>query len=187
MASYPRGVPRASLSGVVTQVTDGDTITVDGRNVRLQGIDAPERDQPYGSQASIALRSAVQGRRVCLEVREIDQYGRLVAVVYQDDRNINRWLVRQGHVWEYDRYSDDWMLSGLEWLAWSPTGVCGPVASLSRLGSGAMARTLPAAASPGLAPGTTEIAPISRPRSRRGLRRFPIRTRTGTGRPNRQW
>jgi endonuclease YncB( thermonuclease family) len=104
----------ASLSGTVSEVTDGDTITVSGRSVRLQGIDAPERGQPHGQAATEALRAAVLDERVRLELRGNDRYGRLIAVVYRDDRNINRWLVRQGHAWEYDRYSDDPAMVRLE-------------------------------------------------------------------------
>lgn len=49
----------------------------------------------------------------------MDQYGRLITVVYRDGRNINRWLVRRGHAWEYGRYSEYPMLGWLEWLAWT--------------------------------------------------------------------
>lgn len=90
---------------IVTEVVDGDTLTLAGRDVRLQGIDAPESDQPHGDAATMALTVEVHGQRVRLEVRGEDKYGRLVAVVYRDGRNVNRWIVRQGHAWEYDRYS----------------------------------------------------------------------------------
>lgn len=39
---------------------------------------------------------------------------RLIALVYRGERNVNRWLVRQGHAWDYDRYSEDPALGGLE-------------------------------------------------------------------------
>lgn len=100
--------------GVVTRVVDGDTIEAGGQDVRLQGIDAPERDQPHGGRATAALKSLILHRRVRLEVQGADQYGRLIAVVYRDGRNINRWLVEQGHAWEYDRYSEDPVLGRLE-------------------------------------------------------------------------
>ncbi len=103
-----------SLSGVATEVTDGDTLTVSGRSVRLQGIDAPERDQPHGAAATMALTGEALDQWVRLEVRAEDRYGRVVAVLYREDRNLNRWLVRQGHAWEYVRYSDDPALGSLE-------------------------------------------------------------------------
>lgn len=103
-----------NLSGVATEVTDGDTTTVGGRSVRLQGIDAPERDQPHGPEATAALGSAVLDHQVRLEVRGQDRYRRLIAVVYHDNRNTNRSLVRQGHAWEYNWYSEDPALGTLE-------------------------------------------------------------------------
>ena len=50
-------IAQADMTGVVVSVTDGDTIKVLDENsnqhkVRLTGIDAPERGQPFG-QASI--------------------------------------------------------------------------------------------------------------------------------------
>lgn len=102
------------MEAVVTKVTDGDTIEAGGRDVRLQGIDAPERDQPHGNQATASLKSLILHRRVRLDVRGTDQYGRLIAVAYTEGRNVNRWLVEQGHAWEYDRYSEDPALGPLE-------------------------------------------------------------------------
>jgi len=88
--------------GVVTRVIDGDTVEVAGESVRLQGIDAPESDQPHGGTATTALKARILDRRVTLKVQGEDRYGRLIAVIHLDDRNINRWLVASGHAWEYD-------------------------------------------------------------------------------------
>lgn len=107
----------AELEAVVTKVIDGDTIEAGERDVRLQGIDAPERDQPHGNEATAALKSVILHRRVRLAVQGTDQYGRFIAAVYRDGQNINRWLVEQGHAWEYNRYSEDPALGRLEWKA----------------------------------------------------------------------
>jgi endonuclease YncB( thermonuclease family) len=51
----PSGVPSEAGWVKVDRVTDGDTIVLmDRRRVRLHGIDAPERDQPYGPIATAA-------------------------------------------------------------------------------------------------------------------------------------
>jgi micrococcal nuclease len=92
-----------ALLGHVVSVHDGDTITVslNGRKekVRLIGIDAPELAQePWGMQSQGTLERLVKGRLVRLEtdIKERDQYGRLLAYVYVDDTFVNAELVRQG-------------------------------------------------------------------------------------------
>lgn len=99
---------------VVTRVVDGDTIEAAGRKVRLQSIDAPESNQPHGNQATASLKSLILHRRVRLEIQGTDRYDRLIVVVYSEGRNVNRWLVEQGHAWEYDKYSRDPALGRLE-------------------------------------------------------------------------
>ena len=52
----PAGVPDEAKWTKVDRVVDGDTIVLmDRTRVRLHGIDAPERDQPYGPMATAAL------------------------------------------------------------------------------------------------------------------------------------
>ena len=60
-----------ALSGVVTRVTDGDTVWVRPDEpkrkpvkLRLVGIDAPERCQAWGAQATAALAAQVLHRHV---------------------------------------------------------------------------------------------------------------------------
>jgi len=99
------------LVGSVLAVTDGDTIKVQLSSgpisVRFHAIDAPERDQPWGPEATAALAARLRGQAVALDVVEQDRYERLVAVVYLADENINAWLVQQGHAWAYRAYLDD--------------------------------------------------------------------------------
>lgn len=96
------------LAGRVLRVIDGDTVDVrlaSGRvRVRLHGIDAPERDQPGGEQATRWLAEAVQDRDVLLEPVSQDQYERLLAIVHLEGRDMNRALVEAGHAWAYRRY-----------------------------------------------------------------------------------
>jgi endonuclease YncB( thermonuclease family) len=94
------------LLGRVTRVTDGDTIEValeSGRiKVRLASIDAPERGQPGGREATAALAARVKGRQVGLEVvDQSDGFDRMVAVVWLGDENINERLVRRGYAWAF--------------------------------------------------------------------------------------
>lgn len=77
------------IRGRVVSVTDGDTVTVlDAQRVqhrvRLQGIDAPERRQPFGRQARMFLSDLVLKREVVVRVDKVDRYKRPVGVVYVD-------------------------------------------------------------------------------------------------------
>lgn len=96
------------LHGRVLRVVDGDTLDVrlsGGRiRVRLQGVDAPEHDQPGGREATQFLRRHLNDRDVLLEPVTQDRYDRLVAVVRLGNLDLNRELVREGHAWAYRRY-----------------------------------------------------------------------------------
>lgn len=104
--------PNAVFEAHVVKVVDGDTIHVavpgkEIQKVRLFGIDTPERDQPYARQARKALAKLVYGRDVRLETHGSDGYGRLLAIVYVDERDVNAELIRVGAAWVFRKYSDD--------------------------------------------------------------------------------
>lgn len=96
-------------AGVVSHVIDGDTLSVRParggaeQRVRLQGLDAPEICQPWGTQARQALADQVLHRHVRVQVRAHDAYGRLVALVRVEGEDIGAWMVGRGHAW-----SDSW-------------------------------------------------------------------------------
>lgn len=96
---------------IITKVIDGDTVIAKLEEkpvrVRLAEIDAPEIDQPWGLNAKKALEAKVLGRRIVLEVIDIDRYDRLVARLILDGREINREMIAEGHVWVYRRYMRD--------------------------------------------------------------------------------
>lgn len=106
------GKANGSMTGRVSKVTDGDTFTLDvsgqePQRVRLYGIDAPERDQPYGQVAGTALAMWIDGRDVSVTVSDVDRYGRLVGTVFVGDHNINLAMVQQGYAWWYKQYARD--------------------------------------------------------------------------------
>lgn len=107
MAFLLQGEPslgaRTMLEGVVTGVTDGDTLVVKigGRQerVRLIGVDAPEKGQGFwGEKATQFTRERAFKRTVTLEldVQERDRYGRLLAYVYVNGSMLNEELLREG-------------------------------------------------------------------------------------------
>ena len=87
----------------VTRVIDGDTIVVEGGDrVRYVGIDAPEMpDEQLAGEATEQNRRLVEGRVVWLEedVRDRDDYGRLLRYVWVDGTMVNAEMVRLGLAW----------------------------------------------------------------------------------------
>lgn len=90
-----------SSSARVTFVVDGDTVVIgSGEHVRLIGIDTPERDTCGYREASQALRTLVEGRRVTLvnpeSVQDADVHGRLLRYVDRSGKDAGYDLLRTG-------------------------------------------------------------------------------------------
>ncbi|MDA0629772.1 MAG: thermonuclease family protein [Proteobacteria bacterium] len=98
----PSGIPEEARYGKVDRVYDGDTLVLMGgsraRIIRLDGIDAPERDQPYGPVATAALEYMVGRAIYYVETDKNDQYETVVATLYhsKEGYNINASLVCAG-------------------------------------------------------------------------------------------
>jgi endonuclease YncB( thermonuclease family) len=111
-----------TVNGIVTKVSDGDTIHLTTPEqtklkVRLYGIDAPETDkinnhtgrvskpgQPYGEESWKALESKIMGKKVRMEILDIDKYRRMVGMIDLDNRNINLEMVREGYAESFIEY-----------------------------------------------------------------------------------
>lgn len=116
--------PVRVIEGLVTKVSDGDTIQVTDNlgtkvKVRFYGMDPPETEksnkktgkvgkpgQPFGDQAYQALRQKVDRQKVRLDVMDVDRYGRTVSIVWLGNRNINKEMVADGWAWAYRQYLD---------------------------------------------------------------------------------
>ncbi|WP_295810018.1 thermonuclease family protein [uncultured Nitratireductor sp.] len=101
-----------TLTGSVI-VHDGDTLTLSGERIRLEGIDAPEFNQrctrngsayPCGREAMRTLRQLVAGGKVVCEGYERDRYDRLLARCMVDGRDVGRELVEAGWALAYGDY-----------------------------------------------------------------------------------
>jgi len=67
-----------NLQGRVVAIADGDTITLlDAQNqqhkIRLAGIDAPEKKQPFGNVAKQRMADMVFGKEVRVDARKKDR------------------------------------------------------------------------------------------------------------------
>lgn len=104
-------IPIVTATGdpaLVTQIVDGDTITVriggEEQTVRFIGLDAAEIHDPDPALRNIAEQAAwtnaelMLGKRVRLEKdhSDTDRYGRLLRYVWVDDLMVNAELVRRG-------------------------------------------------------------------------------------------
>ena len=110
------------IIGRCIRVSDGDTIHVvtDGNvkyKVRLDRIDAPESDQPYGKESTAYLSSLIRGKTIRVEWQKKDQYGRILGLVYlpsiEQSNNPNNRTIRQdinltmvatGNAWHYSHF-----------------------------------------------------------------------------------
>jgi endonuclease YncB( thermonuclease family) len=103
----------------VASVIDGDTIEIHGQRIRLFGIDAPESSQlclrptgerwRCGQQSSFALADRIGRATVRCEPRDMDRYGRVVAVCSANNEDLNRWMVLNGWAVAFRRYSLDYV------------------------------------------------------------------------------
>jgi endonuclease YncB( thermonuclease family) len=111
-AHYHRNAePQPAIIGQAW-VIDGDTIEISGIRIRLQGIDAPESDQPCtdpkgrtwacGRAATRELKARIRGRELTCNRKAFDRYKRVLAVCsLRDGSDINAWMVQQGWALAY--------------------------------------------------------------------------------------
>lgn len=109
----------AEISGVVVGVLDGDTIRLlaDGKMqivVRLSGIDAPEKKQPYGAKAREHLAGLIHEKEVRVVTSGKDRYGRTLGVVWVGETNVNEEMIDSGFAWQFRRYDRSKRLEKLE-------------------------------------------------------------------------
>lgn len=111
-------VDPTEIRGKVIKVSDGDTIAVlvghDSIKVRLEGIDAPEKVQPFGMQSKLRLSELVGEKDVRVVKTADDLYGRSVGTIYIGGMNVNQQMVHDGLAWHYKAYSKDPQLNRLE-------------------------------------------------------------------------
>lgn len=109
----------AELRGKVIAVADGDTLTIlddthQQHRIRISGIDAPERRQPYGDRAKQHLVRLAHGKSVLVVWHKRDRYGRIVGIVLAAQcarsacphtLDIGLEQIKAGLAWHYTRYA----------------------------------------------------------------------------------
>lgn len=104
------GCGAEALSGRIVAISDGDSLTfLDAANqqhkIRLSGIDAPERRQPFGERARANLAAQAFNRPATADCPKQDRYGRAVCVVSVDGQDVGQAQVASGLAWWYRQYA----------------------------------------------------------------------------------
>jgi len=110
-------VAASPIEGEALDVHDGDSFTFrgeDGRRLRIRvsGIDAPERHQPWADQSRRHLGEMLRGRRLRIDPVKQDVYDRTVAKVWVLDDGLAPAdaalsLIEAGLAWHFVRYRAD--------------------------------------------------------------------------------
>lgn len=112
---------KSELHGRIETITDGDSLKIWLQDtevtIRLEGIDAPENNQPYGDESRIALKYLALSKFADVEFTGEDYYGRKLANVWVGDIWLNEEMVRNGHAWHFTKYNKDKKLAKAESIA----------------------------------------------------------------------
>ena len=92
------------MDGGATEVLDA---TKSPRRIRLEGIDAPEKAQPFGARSKQHLSDQVFGKQVEVLSNKTDKYGRTVGKVMIGGKDANLDQVRSGFAWHYKAYQKE--------------------------------------------------------------------------------
>ncbi len=96
----------------ISEVHDGDSFNLTAKGgekvrVRIAGIDAPEREQPYGQQSRRSLEAMLQSGTIELEAIKKDRFDRWVANVSIQGQDLGLMQIASGYAWFFRRYQDD--------------------------------------------------------------------------------
>jgi endonuclease YncB( thermonuclease family) len=109
-ASLAAGVAPARAQAVV----DGGTIVLEGRDVHLWGIDAPDLDEacngwPAGRLAAAALHELIVNRSIVCQARGLDHQGRIFGKCRAGGIDLSATMVRKGWAWPLVEFSRDYV------------------------------------------------------------------------------
>ena len=112
------------------KIIDGDTVHINNKKIRLEGIDAPELKQQCkkpvlqisvmisfqfnknyscGVKSKVKLINKISDSKIKCITSSKDRYKRFLATCYKDKINLNKWMVRNGNAVVYKRYSKDYV------------------------------------------------------------------------------
>lgn len=93
------------VSAAGIKVRDADTIVVEGKPVRLQGVDAPELNTRSGKDARRWMVSYLAGKSVECQLTGERSYDRWIGVCFAEGVDIGGAVISAGHALDCRRYS----------------------------------------------------------------------------------
>lgn len=105
-------LPAETLTGRIIGISDGDTLTLldaehTPHKIRISGIDAPEKQQPFGEKAKSSLSALAYNRSAKADCRKIDRYRRNICIVLIEGRDIGLEQIKSGMAWWYQQYAKE--------------------------------------------------------------------------------
>ena len=111
----------ATVEGRVVGIADGDSITLldadkTQHRIRIDGIDAPEKAQPFGDRSRQNMVRMVAGKEVIVECHKTDRYGRQICKVrvqpsdcpaYGKTLDVGHAQILGGLAWWYRQYAKE--------------------------------------------------------------------------------
>jgi endonuclease YncB( thermonuclease family) len=123
------------LSGRVVRVVDGDTVYVldaakTQHKIRLAGIDAPERGQPFGRRSKERMAELVAGKHADVDWYKEDRWGRLIGTIWvatpecraapcPKTLDAGLGLITSGLAWHFRKYAHEQSAEGRERYAFA--------------------------------------------------------------------
>ncbi len=123
-------------NAIVARVIDGDTVVLgNGIRIRLLGINTPEKNMSFDIRATVFLRKMIQNKTVKVESHGLGKYGRTLAYLFLDGKNVNEEMLSQGlatlYYYKPDKYYNSFVqaeksarLSGKNYWEKSPDSEC---------------------------------------------------------------
>lgn len=100
-----------TLEGRVVAVSDGDTIKILADRtefkIRVAGIDAPEKGQPWGMKSKEGMSSCAYGKMASVEWSKRDRYGRIVGKVVIEGKDCGLAQLQHGLAWHFKQYEKE--------------------------------------------------------------------------------
>ncbi|MGN6416018.1 MAG: thermonuclease family protein [Pseudobacter sp.] len=111
---------KSDHTGRVIRIVDGDTfelLTSSNQTIRVRmaGIDAPERGQPYYQKSKDFLATLCFQKEVSLKKVSRDRYSRIIAWTYINENiSLSHEMVKNGFAWHFIKYDNSPKLDTLE-------------------------------------------------------------------------